>query len=349
MAVSVSRITLTACRGVSSRRLYGRPKSHRVNYSPPFTFFQSDGRPITIMTNSNDHQGRRRHYTTHTPAANMRTTASDNQGLFLLERAAKEAQALQLRVQHFPDQKQAPTQQPGSAPLTRKEHLLQVQEAMNVCETLLRITNETSVLAASIRSNNGNQRHVACLHRALLSISQWCIGLVEESSSPSSSKYNQDRIADHLLEHPLLDSVLQLAVRAHQLDLPFHLPLYQKLAKTIAEQPSIHSPSQWILQVAQWARVEMGSLPPDFFNSSLLALTERQRSTDCVHVLQAMNSNLKMGLSANAAREILLKFKGGIRSMWGKKQTIVHVFFFLLTFLNALYPSYYQPNQPRLH
>lgn len=247
----------------------------------------------------------RRNYTAHThvltslPCPN----ASDNTGLFVLESAANEAQALQRRIPHLHVR----------VSLCKDEHMRQVQEAINAAETLLDATNITSTLTDLIRSNsNQQQQQVASLHRAFLTVTEWSAGLVSSSSHHSLS------------EHPLLDSLLRLTVRAHQLDLPFHLPLYQKLANAVAQQPSnIHSQSKWILQIAHWARGQIGSLPPDFFDASILTLTKRQKSKDVVTLLQAMNKNPNMmkPLDQNTTKQILLNLKGGIRSMWNKKGT----------------------------
>lgn len=222
-------------------------------------------------------------------------TAKTSRGsMLLLETVAREALQVQMRSSVM-------MQQQG-------EH---VQQAMNAAETLLKITEATSNLSATIGQSPEQAKE---LHKAFLKITQWCVSQTTCREMPSASSYEE------LLEHPLLDSVLQLSVRAHQLGLSFHMPLYKSLVLALASQPSIHSPSSWILQLAQWARSELGDLPHDFFDESLLALTQRQQFKDVITILQSMHRHLNISeINEEATKSILNNLKSSIRSMWTKQ------------------------------
>jgi hypothetical protein len=218
----------------------------------------------------------------------------------LLETAAKEAQQL--------------------FPKVHSNHHQQVQDAMNAAEALLNSTKSTQALAETIRSFDKSAPHAVALHRAFLTVTQWCVSLTTTKNNKNNS--NAATVFEsHLLEHPLLDCILQLSVRAHQLGLGFHLPLYKSVCGAISCQNySIHSPSQWILKLAQWARLELGQLPHDFLDESLLELTKRQKRTDVVAVLQGMHERLQISsLNEQATKEILMNLKGSIRSMYQKQ------------------------------
>lgn len=189
---------------------------------------------------------------------------------------------------------------------------------MNAAEALLNSTKSTQALAETIRGNDKAAPNVVALHRAFLTVTQWCVSL-----TTTKNRMNQTTVFEEsdLLEHPLLDCILQLSVRAHQLGLGFHLPLYKSVCGAISSQNySIHSPSQWILKLAQWARMELGQLPHDFLDESLLELTKRQKRTDVVAVLQGMRERLQISsLNEQATKQILINLKGSIRSMYQKQ------------------------------
>lgn len=256
-------------------------------------------RHLSVLPNDSGGESlsmQRRCFASATPSDS--SSPSSARGMLLLEQAAIEAKK----------QLGAPLRASTTTSATRQTQ--QVDDAMNAVESLLASTNATTALSESIRLHPTSPQ-VVCLHRAFLTLTQWCVQL----SCPS----NGNAFESHLAEHPLLDSVLQLAVRSHQLHLNFTLPLYKSMANAIAAQPSIHSPSSWILQIAQWCRVELGHLPDDFFDESLQALTARQKSNDAVTVLQAMHRHLHINeINETATKEILLNLKGSIRSMWKK-------------------------------
>jgi hypothetical protein len=244
--------------------------------------------------------------TTNTTAASP-VPKTPNSSL-LLETAAKEAQQLFPRVH------------------SNRHHQQQVQDAMNAAEKLLNSTKSTQALAETIRSFDKSAPHTVALHRAFLTVTQWCVSLTTTTKNKNNSNSNAAAgttavFESHMLEHPLLDVILQLSNRAHQLGLGFHLPLYKSVCGAVSCQSySIHSPSQWILKLAQWARLELGPLPHDFLDESLLELTKRQKRTDVVAILQGMHERLQISsLNEQATKEILMNLKGSIRSMYQKQ------------------------------
>lgn len=78
------------------------------------------------------------------------------------------------------------------------------------------------------------------------------------------------------LAHPSqIELGLELTRRAQQLNMPFHLPLYQKLVSAIAIHHD-NSTGQLILEVSSWACVALNtSLQASFFADAMVALVQR--------------------------------------------------------------------------
>mmetsp|Transcript_30070 Transcript_30070/g.72171 ORF Transcript_30070/g.72171 Transcript_30070/m.72171 type:complete len:478 (-) Transcript_30070:348-1781(-) len=229
----------------------------------------------------------------------------------VLERASRETQVMLPLVQFHEKEAQRAHEQQDS-----QESL---QFAMNAAETLLKATQSTADLAEAIQNASiQKQPQIVSIHRTLLTVSQLCVSLMM-----ANNKTNREFEALSM-EHPLLDYILQLSLRAHDLGLGFHLPLYQGICQAIASQEnSIHSPSSWILNMAEWAQLELGHLPNNFFEESLLELTKRQRSNETVSILQGMKELHQQTSSLNdkTTKEILLNMKGSIRSMYQKQKS----------------------------
>ncbi|CAJ1933598.1 unnamed protein product [Cylindrotheca closterium] len=229
----------------------------------------------------------------------------------LLERAARETQVLLPLLQSREKDVQR----------AQEQHDLHgsLQFAMNAAETLLKVTESTAELAEAIRNASiQKQQQIVSIHRTLLAVSQLCTSLMA-----ANNKINCEFVALSM-EHPLLDYVLQLALRVHQLGLGFHLPLYQGICQAIASQEnSIHSPSAWILNVAEWAQLELGHLPNNFFEDSLLELTKRQRNHEAISILQGIKQRHQQAsyLNEKTTEKILLNLKGSIRSMYQKQKS----------------------------
>lgn len=229
----------------------------------------------------------------------------------LLERAARETQVVLPLVQSHEKEAQRSHEQQDSQD--------SLQFAMNAAETLLKVTESTTELAEAIRNASiQKQLQIVSIHRTILAVSQLCVSLMM-----ANNKTNRE-FDSLFMEHPLLDYVLQLSLRAHELGLGFHLPLYKGICQAVASQEnSIHSPSSWILKVAQWAQLELGHLPKNFFEQSLLELTKRHKSNETVSILQGMQELHQQTSSLNekTTKEILLNLKGSIRSMYQKQKS----------------------------
>jgi hypothetical protein len=161
---------------------------------------------------------------------------------------------------------------------------LDIQQAVDAAESLLNTTNATIPLARTINQGRADG-DVISLHRAFLSVIQWGI----------------------LLQNPLVDSLLRLSARAHDLTLPFHIPLYKSLTKLIGEHLPLNSSAENILMVAGWARDEFGPLSADFFSDSLLALVDRQRLNDVAHIIKGMKSVHQIDILDECLTKALLR------------------------------------------
>jgi len=277
---------------------------------------------VNITTSRNIHPATTYISTEISNVNNIRNidTSTDHSSI-LFRRAAREAQAILPLLQSNSNDKL------GTSVQQQENYFHRLKMAVNLAERLLHVTQSTN--ASVPQNNNSNKEDMIALHRAFLGVSQLCVSLMETGTNTYSrnAKINANSfVQQDLLEHPLLDHVLQLTQRSHDWGLGFHLPLYQKICQVIASQEnSIHSRSAWILKVVQWAQHHLHYLPNDFLEISLLELTEQNSTTETVSILQGMQTLQPQmwspSLNEQTTKEILLNLKGCIRSMYQKQSS----------------------------
>lgn len=201
------------------------------------------------------------------------------------------------------------------------------QSLKQAAESLLKATKATGVLADSIAQIRGQRipsatdlaaqasiSSVQELHGAFLSLTQSLLDCLDPHPSVSSSSISKEwqrRSSKTTSSLPgddqLIELLLILSYRSHQLSLPFHWPLYQRMALTLAHQPHIatlRSRAEWIWNIHQWSQSTWGpkseaSVHPqeehrqrqhqdriDWFRPSLLALAEGQLWSDLNYLLR---------------------------------------------------------------
>ena len=201
------------------------------------------------------------------------------------------------------------------------------QGAMNAARTLLGVTHGTDSLAPIIldklsTSECSNETaddsdDVTCLHRAFLIVTQSCLNLIPPSNLSDAAS------ARSLLlkENEVLDCALKLSIRAHDLSLPFHLPLYQSLAIAVAENSSM-DPLKWIFRLANWTNFHIGHVDSTFFARPLVALCQRKRLADAANLIHTMNNVYgHKYIDPATTKEVLFLLKDLIRPIWAKVQS----------------------------
>jgi hypothetical protein len=159
--------------------------------------------------------------------------------------------------------------------------------AINAADALLVVSSPSNSLANGILDQKSSSQ-IASLHRAFLELTSWCldhIELLKESSSPQV--HEQDAV--------ILEKVLSLARRAHELALPFHLPLYQRLMELFAtgKRPASAEESPFsvdlILEVSSWIAATLNA-PVDaaIFRPCLCRLIESRRLSCALDLLKGM-------------------------------------------------------------
>jgi hypothetical protein len=199
-------------------------------------------------------------------------------------------------------------------PLTGAAAVVGLHQKINdleeAVESLLQATKNTIPLAQLLLTLPPQDDRVRSLHRTFLSILSKCGSALNELSSSTTATTTattsttptpkrKNAMLVPVLDHPLLDKTLRLAVRARgDLGLPLHLPLYQTLARSVAQLSSSsssynytsHTTTNWIVQLANWAQEDFNLHHPNgsgFFlvSSPLCILAQRQRYGELAHLL----------------------------------------------------------------
>jgi hypothetical protein len=189
--------------------------------------------------------------------------------------------------------RQVSSKAPQSASISSSSPL----EAAEAARAMLALTLPTKPLAEAILNDKAPEDQVACLHRAFIQVSSWCISLVLSDSS-------------------FLQYALDLARRARDLSLPLHLFLYRSLVAAIARHSKEEDPISTILEASALAVSALNiPLSASFFSDALVALVERnqiQKAIDLMGVMEERHDIVMLdGLTAmailGALQEVVLK------------------------------------------
>ena len=159
------------------------------------------------------------------------------------------------------------------------------------------VTNDSNDVTgcASEPPNKSAETCIRELHRAFLNLTQNCLDHYEAT-------VKENRHEDRINRFQLLESVLALSYRAHQLSLPYHWPLYQRLATVVAkhdENSIVESMScsraEWIQKIHRWSIFTSGGSDSNddtidndldcFFYPSLKILAVDGHWSDVRHIL----------------------------------------------------------------
>ena len=161
------------------------------------------------------------------------------------------------------------------------------REAVEAAQAMMALTSPTKSLAEAILANKTSVEQVACLHKAFLAVTSWCISLVS-------------------METSLVDCGLDLARRAHDLSLPLHLPLYRSLATAIAK----HSDDEVVDAILETANLAVSALhvtlEGSFFSDAILCLVEKKQISQAIELRTAIKDRYDVERLDNKAElEIL--------------------------------------------
>jgi hypothetical protein len=195
------------------------------------------------------------------------------------------------------------------------------QNLKEATEQLISATKSVDLLAKSItdirerrnlKDGKSSDAANACLqelHKAFLSLTQSLLNCLDPGKSvtqqqtASIATYPKKKGAPQDDPH-IPELLLTLSYRAHQLSLPFHYPLYQRLAVVLAKQPHIltmRSRADWIWHIHQWSQKAWGrehhesnsnrskfhdDVDVNWFRSSLSALADQQYWSDLGYLLR---------------------------------------------------------------
>lgn len=150
---------------------------------------------------------------------------------------------------------------------------LNLKDVMEAATALLQITSNTKLLQMGISKATADTAQVKTLHQAFIVATSRCLLLVSQDAS-------------------LLSLALELARRAHDLQLPLHLPLQQSLCTELARHnPTLQDDDlvETILEIADMAVSSLHiTLQCSFFSEALIALIQHGYFTFALELVHEM-------------------------------------------------------------
>jgi len=165
----------------------------------------------------------------------------------------------------------------------------QLRKATDELLGVTRDVDSLSHLIEETRENNGcnasGKRSLRELHCSFLNLTQIVLDNFDVAMELEGDQYD-DSQDDSVHSLRVLELVLALSHRAHQLGLGYHRPLYQRLAVVMAKHPKIiegnvlwtstttlgslasHSRAEWIQTVHRWSRFTWGGNKDDSENQN---------------------------------------------------------------------------------
>lgn len=192
-------------------------------------------------------------------------------------------------------------------------------------ESLLSATKATALLADTIAKIRDRQNSISeqnkeqnseaarlCvqeLHKSFLSLAQSLLNCVDSGGASTISSEKPSRVSKLPRDDQLVDLLLTLSYRAHQLSLPFHFPLYGRLAAVLSQLPTVstmRSRAEWIWNIYGWSRTgwshqskrvttqcgetvsDIDGVDIEWFRPSLLAMARNQHWADLGYLLRVI-------------------------------------------------------------
>ena len=184
---------------------------------------------------------------------------------------------------------------------TTSDHAHGVDETLRAAERLLAVSRPPTNLVEVI-SEQQNSPQYATLHRVFLQVIS--------------------RLLDHahataLLDHrvAVLQTSLLMARRIHELGLPMHLPLHQRLVHSFAKWGTLlmeESPARLVLEAASWSPF----VTADTFNVSLCCLIESRQFADAAELLKGMRVDYKLErMEIPDVRDVLVALESAVNTV----------------------------------
>ena len=181
--------------------------------------------------------------------------------------------------------------------VTKEADEATIQNAIEAAQALLFVTRLASPLQDAIQQDPKTasvdiQKQIISLHKAFLAVTSWCLDMLNNHNTNNKV---------------LLDMALQLNRRAHQLQLPFHMPLYSRLMTNVAQhydpnnvisnsnpQPrNKPTAADLVLEIAGRVTTMLGpdAISSQVFRDPLETLTRRRQFGDVVAILTRLENN----------------------------------------------------------
>lgn len=170
------------------------------------------------------------------------------------------------------------------------------EDLLDAANALLIVSRPSPSLAEAIATNAPETQS---LHRAFVGITSCCLDVLERETTTAD------------VAHVVLDRALAVARRAHCLNLPFHLPLYQRIMSVVSKICDSETDLTAIItDVSTWASTLLSTSHTDsrLFAPALKTMIERQQFGTVVSVLmnmQLQHVRVDFGLST----ELLLQLR----------------------------------------
>lgn len=194
---------------------------------------------------------------------------------------------------------------------TTSDSIRGVNETLRATERLLAMSITPTHLVQVISEQRDSPQY-ATLHRVFLQVIS--------------------RLLDHaydttLLEHQVavLQASLLMARRIHELGLPLHLPLHQRLMQSFAKWGNLlteESPARLVLEAASWSAF----IATDTFNLSLCSLIESRQFASAADLLKGMRVDYDLErMEIPDVRDVLLALESAVEAILTEKSsTEVH-------------------------
>ncbi len=196
---------------------------------------------------------------------------------------------------------------PKDSSPTTPEHVHDADETLRAAEKLLAVSRPPTHLMEIIFEQRNSPQY-ATLHRVFLQVIS---RLLDHTNDTALLEYRAN----------LLQSALWMARRVHELDLPLHLPLYQRLMETFATSGHLllgDSPARLVLEVSSWSPFVTART----FSPSLCRLIESRQLSCAADLLKGMRINYQLErIDLQTTRDILLALQSIVDEITAKQSS----------------------------
>lgn len=190
---------------------------------------------------------------------------------------------------------------PKDSPPTTSGYVHGADETLRAAEKLLAVSKSPTHLIEII-SEQRNSPQYATLHRVFLQV-----------ISRLLDHANETALSEH--RAVILESSLRMARRIHELGLPLHLPLHQRLMETFAKSGNLlfgETPARLVLEASSWSPFVTART----FSLSLCRLIESKQFSCAADLLKGMRGDYQLvEMDLQTVREVLLALQSAVEDI----------------------------------